>query len=228
MLCSSVNSKGTSPYSLRGKVNRHPSTDSNIAQMYTSNKNQCARFEVAVINSIFKHSEGYVMTRYANERDEYHMTDIYGTPEEGKHILAKAHTCSDKKYFNLALAYRQGSGGANAGMCFNDGGTNQGIVGRKNNCICNDAMSHFSTNRCSGGYGNFRRYNGRRSRNKFCNAFSSKCNSYPHGVLGDSHGCDVPGQRHVGGHMWISLDGRTGTPCTGYGSYGCWGSRWIG
>ena len=59
-----VGFKGTSPYDHRGKTQRHPSTSSNIGQMYKSNQNQCARQELDFINSIFKHSEGYVMTRY--------------------------------------------------------------------------------------------------------------------------------------------------------------------
>jgi hypothetical protein len=44
---------------------------------------------VAVINSIFKHSEGYVMTRWNDNKDEFHITDIFGTPENGAkgHIL---------------------------------------------------------------------------------------------------------------------------------------------
>lgn len=228
MMCSGVNAAGTSPYQIRSKQNRHPGAKAKIGRMYKSNQNQCARLEVDFINSIFKHSEGYVMTRYNNNNEEYHVTDVFGTPEDDKHILAKEHECSQKNQFNLAYAYRPGSSGANAGMCFNDGGTEQGVNGRPNNCICNDHFGGFSFNRCNGAHGNLRRYNGKRSRSKFCSSMSSKCNSYPHGVLGDSSGCDVPGQRHIGGHFWISLSGRNGAPCGGYNTYGCYGSRWIG
>jgi len=215
-------------YDHRGKTQRHPSTSSNIGQMYKSNQNQCARQELDFINSIFKHSEGYVMTRYYNNKAEYHLTDVYGSPEDGKHILAKEHSCSHKSQFNIAIAYRAGNNGANAGMCFKDGGSKRGQINQASNCVCGDKTGHFNRyNSCGGNYGNFRRYNGKRSRNKFCSYMSSKCNSYPHGVLGDSGGCNIGGQRNVDGHLWISLAGRTGTPCGSYGSYGCYGSRWI-
>lgn len=170
-----------------------------------------------LINSIFKHSQGYVMTRYADNKKEHHVTDVYGHPEDGKHILSEKHECSDKGKFNIAFAYRQGSNRANAGMCFNDQGKNIGQIGTTNNCICGDATGHWTYNRCAGGYGNLRRYNGKRSRGKFCSYMSSKCNSYPHGVLGDSGGCNIAGQRRVDGHFWISHTGTTGTPSAGYG-----------
>jgi len=180
-----------------------------------------------LINSIFKHSEGYVMQRYANNENEHHVTDIYGTPEDGKHILSEKHGCSDKGEFNIAIAYRQGKDGAHGGFCYKDGGNNIGQKYGTSNCICNDRSDSIYFNQCAGDYGNLRRYNGKRSRNKFCNYMNGKCSSYPHGVLGDSQGCDVPGQRHIGGHFWVSLSGRTGAACRGYNTYGCYGSRWI-
>ena len=118
MMCSQVNNAGTSPYPIASKWARHPTATAKIGRIFKANPNQCARYEVAFINSIFKHSEGYVMTRYNNNANEHHVTDVYGTPEDNKHILHTEHECSDKKEFNLATAYRAGTGGANAGMCF--------------------------------------------------------------------------------------------------------------
>ena len=140
---------GNSPYSRTNKVVRHPSEAAKIGRMYGSNENQCARYEVAVINSIFKHSEGYVMTTWNNNADEYHITDIFGTPEDGKHILAEEHKCSDKGKFNLALAYRQGSSSAKNGYCFNNA-----KAGEANNCICSDRSGggRLDFNKCNGEY----------------------------------------------------------------------------
>ena len=113
-----------------------------------------------LINSIFKHSQGYVMQKYANHKDEHHVTDVYGVPEKGKHILHKEHTCSDKQFFNIAAAYRQGTNGANAGMCFKDTGDDplMGQSQKTSNCICNDKSGTFQLNKCPGEYGNLRRY----------------------------------------------------------------------
>jgi len=47
-----------------------------------------------------------------------------------------------------------------------------------------------------------------------------------HGPLGDSYGCNKVGQRTVVGHMWWVYNAG-GTPCDVYGTYGCYGSRWI-
>ena len=110
-----ANPAGTAPYDMRGKKTRHPNQNSNVGKLWKNDPNVAARYEVAVINSIFKHSEGYVMTRWNDNKDEFHITDIYGTPEAGKHILSNDNDCSDKSSFNIALAYRQAPGGANNG-----------------------------------------------------------------------------------------------------------------
>lgn len=216
----------------RSKVTRHPGAKSKIGRMFKANSNQCARYEVELINSIFKHSQGYVMTRWNNNKDEYHVTDIFGSPEDGKHILDTEHKCSNKENFNLALGYRQRPQGVNNGYCFNDGKVNI-----DNNCICgdrHDAQTGF--NNCNGEFGNWRRYNGRKNRKAFCSGMYSKCHRNGHhgGPLGDTYGCDVSyHKRTIQGHFWTSHrpgSGNTlGMPCDGfYGQYGCYGSRWIG
>jgi hypothetical protein len=224
-VCSQVNAAGTTPYRVRDKNTRHPQADSKIGRMFDNNPNVCARMEVRVINSIFKHSQGYVMHRWNNNQDEYHVTDIYGTPENGKHILSNDHDCSDKKDFNYAFAARQGTSIAHNGFCFK-----QGRIGEDSNCICNDKhTTEMSFNTCAGGHGNMRRYNGKIGRNTFCRAMCDKCKNYPHGHLGDSYGCDLGFQgRTIQGHFWMSIsDSRSGAPCRGYNTYGCYGSRWI-
>ena len=124
---------------------------------------------MSLINSVFKHSKGYVMTRYNNNRNNYHVTDVYGTPEKGLHILAKEHKCSQKAAFNFAKANRQGSSNANSGFCFNEGQKD-----KTNNCVCGDTTSGtFNMNKCSGGHGNFRRYNGKKSNSKWCRGIVS-------------------------------------------------------
>jgi hypothetical protein len=81
MMSNTMHSDGLIPYNARDKTARHPQKDSNLGKMFEANQNQCARYEVVWINSIFKHSEGYVMTRWNNNKDEFHVTDIFGTPE---------------------------------------------------------------------------------------------------------------------------------------------------
>ena len=214
---------------MRDKASRHPSADSDIGKMYASNANRAARYEVQVINSIFEHSEGYVMTRWNNNQAGFYITDIFGTPEDGKHILSKDHGCSDKSSFNIALAHRQRPGGANNGYCFKGGQGNT-----VSNCVCNDKHgSEQPFNGCSGAHSNWRRYNGKRSDKRFCRAMHGKCHrGITYGPLGDSYDCNAPGQRTIQGHFWQSHPGYLGMPCQcsyfNPGCYGCYGSRWIG
>jgi hypothetical protein len=226
-ICSSIDYNGNSPYARKNKDTRHPQKDSNIGQMYKQNANQCTRLERVFIDSLFKHSEGKVRTYWANNKpggNEY-ITDVFGTPESGKHILADEHKCSDKEKFSIAKAFRQGTNGANNGYCFKDGQNNQ-----NSNCICGDRHdTTLSFGKCSGGHGNWRRYNSRKNRNARCSGQHTKCRAgIPYGPLGDTYGCDVGGQRTIRGHFWATHPGYSGLPCNrGYGSYGCYGSRWI-
>jgi hypothetical protein len=223
LVSSNTHSAGKSPYRMVDKVTRHPAKDSRIGNYWaTGNKNVAARYEVEVFNSVFKHSQGYVMSMYANNRQDYHFTDVFGDPDNGKHLLHKENTCSDRSSLNMAKGYRP-TANAVRGYCFK----NQQIGGASN-CICGDTSSRGVTfNKCGGQNGNWRRYNGLRSRNRFCNGQAHKCNNGDnyHGFLGDTYGCDI--NRNIHGHMWQGYGGNRGMPCTGYGSYGCYGSRWI-
>jgi len=176
-------------------------------------------------NSIFKHSLGIVQTRYANNKPGYQFNDYYGHPESGVHLFSSPNRCSDFKNLDMALAFRARPN-AVRGYCYNNGQPN-----RASNCICADQTTSHPTygNRCKGSAGNWRRYNGPKSANKLCSSMSQKCytSDSSHGNFGDSYSCDVPGQRHVGGHMWYTYSGYRGMPCTNYGGYGCYGSRWI-
>lgn len=182
-----------------------------------------------MINSIFKHSQGFVLTRWNNNEGNYHFTDIFGTPEDNKHILSPDHGCSDKSAFNLALAYRNRPQSANNGYCFKAGKPNT-----DSNCVCKDTHGGNQLfGRCTGGYNNWRRYNGRRNQDRFCTGMHRKCASgIQYGPLGDSYNCNIGGMRTVTGHMWQSHPGYNGMPCQcNYFSgscYGCYGSRWIG
>jgi len=189
--------------------------------------NYASRFGLEKWNSIFKHSLGIVMTRYANHRAGYQLTDVFATPEKGQHIFDKDHSCSGRDKLDIAHAYRNGGKGNQAGSmgyCFNNGALRQ-----KNACICGDAFdSNFNFNRCAGQHGNMRRYNSYLNDNRRCSGMHTKCHGYSnHGNLGDSYSCDKPGQRGVGGHMWMSYHGSGGMPGWNVGHYGYYGSRWI-
>jgi len=213
-----------------GKMEDHATND--MGQKWKANsKNQAKRFGVVKFNSIFKHSLGIVMTRYNHNRAGYQLTDVFGSPETNKHILDKGNSCSQRKTFNLARAYRYGSGGgsngrggATMGFCFNRGQYRQ-----NNNCICGDKWnSQFRFNVCPGQHGNMRRFNTYTKENRKCYGMHTKCHGYGnHGIMGDSYGCDKPGQRGVGGHMWFGYYGNTGLPGPSPGNYGYYGSRWI-
>jgi hypothetical protein len=232
MMCKAMHYNGLEPYNARDKVVRHPKETAKIGRMFNADQNQCARYEVKVTNSIFKHSEGYVMTRWNDNKDEYHVTDVFGTPEDGKHFLDPEHKCSQKEEFNLAMGYRQRPSGVNNGYCWTNGKINT-----DNNCVCNDQhTSNIRYNGCNGDYGNWRRYNGRKGRSAWCSTMYDKCHTGGHhgGPLGDTHGCDVSyHKRTIGGHFWTSHSpgnaATRGMPCDSYyGAYGCFGSRWIG
>jgi len=56
----------------------------------------------------------------------------------------------------------------------------------------------------------------------------NKCYGYGgHGNLGDTYGCNAPGQRGVTGHMWFNYGGNPGLPGNNVGHYSNYGSRWI-
>ena len=53
-------------------------------------------------NSIFKHSGGSIMTRYANNQNGYQVVDVYGDPWKNKHVLDQ--TCSHLNDLRMAWA----------------------------------------------------------------------------------------------------------------------------
>jgi len=221
----SRNQRPDHPFDYANDQERYP-RNSNIGQRWESNQDQPSRLSVKEINTIFKHSKGYYKMRYGNNQDGYSLTDQYGHPDGGKHILDKEHKCSHKKQLNMALANRNRNGNS-YGFCYRDGQTHQ-----DSNCVCGD--NHGNSNRmnkCSGQHGNLRRYGGWKRWNRWCSGFHTKCrNSNRHFAMGDSYSCDSPGQRHVGGHMWMFYNNAWrgwGGPCTHYAHYGCYGSRWI-
>ena len=73
----------------------------NGPNMWKGNKNQAFRMARDKYRSVFKHSAGIIQTRYGNNRDGFHLTDVFGHPETGKHVLDQ--TCSDKSQFDIAL-----------------------------------------------------------------------------------------------------------------------------
>jgi len=215
----------TSPFNWMTTATRYPNADSSIGGMWISGQNNVARLSVVEINSIFKHSMGYIQTRYANNEDGHQVTDAFGDPKNGKHIMDKRNTCSDKPKLNMALAYRAPDTSTSMGMCFNDGKKSQ-----TNNCLCGDRSNGgMSFNQCSSNYRNMVRYNSFESDNLKCSGMHHKCyNVGSHYVFGDTYGCNKGGQRDIQGHMWQFYGSNPGFPCRNYGQYGCYGSRWIG
>ena len=69
--------------------------------MFDANPNQCARYEVKMINSIFKHSQGYVMTRWNNNKPEYHVT------VRSSFLMILLKIFSAPAHFLLALYFRR-------------------------------------------------------------------------------------------------------------------------
>ena len=162
-------------------------------------RNYASRFGLEKWNSIFKHSLGIVMTRYANNRAGYQLTDVYATPESGQHLQDAGNKCGQRSSLDIAHAYRiasNGRSGGTMGYCFNDGKLRQ-----NNNCICSDSFQReFYFNRCPGKHGNVRRYNSYLKENRLCRGMHTKCHGYSnHGNLGDTYRCDKPGQRTVQG-----------------------------
>jgi len=73
-----------------------------------------------------------------------------------------------------------------------------------------------------------RRYNAQWKNNRKCSGMHTKCHGYGnHGNLGDTYGCNAPGQRDISGHMWFNYYGNAGLPGASYSEYNNYGSRWI-
>jgi len=89
-------------------------------QWAANNKNRAARLGLEKWNSIFKHSLGVVMTRYANNQANYQFTDVYATPEKNQHIYDSDHKCGDRSGLDIARAYRKRDD-ASMGYCFHLG-----------------------------------------------------------------------------------------------------------
>jgi len=185
-----------SPFDWTNLATDYP-TNVKIGTMWQNNQNQPARLAVATINSIFKHSLGFVTMRYNNNAPGYALTEIYGSPETDVHILSS--TCSHKSMFNIALAYRSRPG-SSMGFCFLDGRRDTG-----SNCICGDSNT-AAFNLCPGKAGNRRRYNSYKSDNLLCSGMHTKCYGVAsHYAFGDSYNCNKPSQgRDVAGHMWVA------------------------
>lgn len=134
--------------------------------------------------------------RFANNKANYQFTDVYATPEKNQHIYDSDHKCSDRSGLDIARAYRNRDD-ASMGYCFH-----LGQKRRNSNCICGDSYdSQFNFNKCPGQHGNVRRYNAQWKNNRKCSGMHTKCHGYGnHGNLGDTYGCNAPGQRGVQGH----------------------------
>jgi len=216
----------TNYYNWYSTDGRYPSASS-IGERFKENQNQASRLAAVEINSIFKHSYGYVQTRYANNREDYMLTDIFGTPAKGKHLLHASNKCGDRSRINIAKTYRAPDSHTSMGYCMNDG---QRL--KASNCFCGDTTNgNFQFNRCSGSPQNWVRYNAKESENLKCSNMHRKC--YNHGnhfTLGDTYSCNKGGQRTVGSHMWFFYSNGHrgwGAPCVNSYHYGCYASRWI-
>ena len=81
--------------------------------------------------------------------------------------------------------------------------------------------------------GDWRRYHGPLSDNRICTSIYSGCGgssgtSGSWGPLCDTYGCNIPGERNIGGHFWMpGNSGGSGAPGMSYGGYGTYGSRWC-
>jgi hypothetical protein len=170
---------------------------------FATTPNVAARLGAQDINDIFKRSKGYVQYRYYNNEPGYMLTDVFGSSNPS--IVSSGA-------MDIAKALR-GQEGMVGGFCnFYNG---QGFT------CCNN----------NGAGMDWRRYNSYKTDNLWCSGVhtysNNGCNSNTiHGPLGDSYSCNKGGQRNVEGHMWWWY-GQGGVPCSGYGQYGCYGSRWI-
>ena len=75
---SNVHGNGKDPYNMCDKKTRHPQDNTKIGALWArGTKNTAARYEVAVFNSVFKHSKGFIMTRFANNAEDYASATPY-------------------------------------------------------------------------------------------------------------------------------------------------------
>ena len=190
------NQNANSPYNHMNQDNSFPSDRfSLVAQAWKPDNfgrssNFAGRASRVQWRSVFKHSLGYIQKRYYSHHHGYQLTDVFGTPENGKHILD--NKCSDKANFDIAWAYRSRPGTSD-GYCFNNGVNNA-----RSNCLCNDVSGGGAKNlnSCPGQHGNWRRYNSNRQDNLWCRQLHQKCYSRSnHHVFGDTYGCNKGGQR---------------------------------
>jgi len=165
---------------------------------FGNSPNNMARLSADQINALFAASgDGHVKHRFHNNQDRWALTDIFG-PE--RKVL--------DGYYDVAKATRAHPS-HQGGWC---------RFTRDNSRL-----------RCCGG--NWRRYSANENEGRWCSGINGQsnndCSGNNHGPLGDTYGCNVPGFRTFEGHLWWNYYGNRGTPCGGYGSYGCYGSRWI-
>ena len=174
-------------------------------QNFESSPNVFARMSATWINALFRTSDGHLKHRYANNQPRFELTDVFG--QNDPEIISSGD-------FDIALAIR-GTPTRNGGFC-------GFYAGHPNFRCCN--------NNGDGGM-NWRRYNALKEEDAWCTAIHGYSNNHCnpqryHGPVGDTYGCNVGGVRNVAGHMWWTYT-YSGAPCSNYGGYRCYGSRWI-